>query len=78
MQQIASMISVGQSLVDAVDLNDNETSWIKERLVELEDKHAQLLAKIEERKKTLAQGVEFFTHSEQVNVLQWENLGLCI
>jgi len=67
MQQITDMISIGQRLVDSVDLNDNETSWIKERLVELEDKHAQLLAKIEERKKTLAQGVEFFTHSEQAS-----------
>ena len=67
MQKINHVISIGRGLVGSTDLNGNETIWIKERLVELEEKNTQLTVKNDERRKTLAQGEEFFTHSEHVS-----------
>ena len=66
MKEIKEIISVGRGLVDSVDLNGNETSWIKERLGKLEDENTQITTKIEGRRKKLVQGMEFYSLSERV------------
>ena len=71
MQEITHIISTGRDLVASVDQNSNGTSWIKERLAQLEGKNSELLSKIEERRKKLSQGVEFYTHFEQVSILSF-------
>ena len=69
MQKINDIISIGRDLVGSTDRNGNETSWMKERLVDLEEKNTQLTVKNDERRKKLAQGEEFYTHSEHVCII---------
>ena len=74
MQKINDIISIGRDLVVSTDCNGNETSWMKERLVDLEEKNTQLTVKNDERKKKLAQGEEFYTHSEHVCIITLYNV----
>ena len=66
LSETKKMVENGEDIVNSKDFNEREMSWLKERLEKLASAQTEFTSKLEDRRKQLSQGIEFYRLFEEV------------
>ncbi|XP_065065061.1 puratrophin-1-like isoform X2 [Rhopilema esculentum] len=67
LSETKKMIEAGEDIVNLKDFNEREMSWLKERVEKLASAQTEFTSKLEDRRKQLSQGIEFYRLFEKAS-----------